>query len=140
MKPMKLIWLLAFFLALGCNAVDTDLGKPDNYVIYESSKDSTCGIYSLIFKRGDCVFLHAMSGPCENIEVGDYVTAYQKLLNDNDSLLVKRGRLVFQYHSLQNTNDTLLNLIVDVSKSKFKTYVSAIEVSDQYFILQVSDK
>ncbi|MGJ8661629.1 MAG: hypothetical protein ACSHXL_06300 [Bacteroidota bacterium] len=128
-------------ITVGCSVKkDENLGKPDNYVVYETEKTDDCSIYQMIFKNGDYLFRFALSGACKEINQEKYLENYDRFLNENDSILKKKGKLLFEFYNISNESDELLTEIIEATKLKFKTYVTIEKISEDRFTLRVFDK
>ena len=142
---MKKIAVLLFgicYLIYSCSNKHTQDSPKDSYYFADSNIAEDCNIYKMIFKgKSDYIFRYAMAGKCEKLTLEAYESDYEKFLNDyKDSLLDKRGDIIFEYYSFSDSSNVLIDDITSISKKFFKTNVGLKEVRDNKFIISVFDK
>ena len=141
---MKYIILtMVLFLFVSCKNNDEEIGRPDPYILTERDISEDCGAFQMRFKHGDCILNFALSGPCEQLKTEEYINEYSEYLQKyQDSLLVKKGFILLQYHSHNFADTTIKNLqdsIINITKKSFKTNVSLKESGKGYFEINVGN-
>jgi hypothetical protein len=70
----------------------------------------------------------------------NYIKGYSDYLSLNqDSLVFKRGHVIFDYYSFKDTNNVLVDSIIEITKREFNSYVSLSEIEENSFTLKIFD-
>jgi len=133
--------LLLLILGTRCGVKDDDIGKHENYILTENNISEDCNAYQLRFnKEGEYIFSFSLSGTCKKLTKNDYIRAYKDYLSKySDSLILKRGKIMVNYYSFSDTNNVLVDSIINVTQRNFNCHVTLSEIDDISFTLKVFD-
>jgi hypothetical protein len=139
MRYSVIIIILFFFLS--CKNKDEEIGRPDSYLLTENNISEDCSAYQMRFKKGDYILNFALSGTCKKIKTEEYTNEYSRYLSlYNDSLLVKKGKIIIHYYGINTNVKDFQDSIINITKRNFKTKVSLIESGDEFFTINVGNK
>ena len=137
---MKYIIIITIILLvpLSCKHTDNEIGKLENYILTEREVAKDCNVYQMLFKDGNYIFRFSLAGSCKNLSIINYTKEYSTYLNKyRDSLINRRGLIIFDKTKFNDSNNELENSILTISKKYFKTNVTIIESDKNSFIIKV---
>ena len=139
MKHISFIFLA--LLAGCCTVEDSEIGKPEKYILTETIISEDCNAYQIRYFEGKNIFRFSLSGTCKQLTMDNYIKGYSDYLSLNqDSLVAKRGYIIFDYYSFKDTNNVLVDSIIEITKRKFNTFVSLSEIEKNSFTIKIFDK
>jgi|SRR5690554_791208 len=133
------LFLIFGFLIPSCTNEAFKLHNSDNFVYSVTYESENCQIYQQVFYAGSNLFRFAESGSCSELDQFDYLEAYSEFMNRNDSLIKKRGIMVFEFYPFVDTNNIVLDSIISITQSAFETKISIKEMRNNGFILETAD-
>ena len=144
---MKYYIIIITCILSGCFSVsdseisDSGIGTPENYLLTEKNISNDCRAYQIRYHKGDNMFRFSLSGTCKDLSMSDYLDEYSKFLQSyKDSLIVKRGYIIFDYYNFSDTSNVFVDSLLKITRQNFKTNVGLLEVGENSFTLKVFDK
>jgi hypothetical protein len=138
MRHINFIFLI--LLAGCCTVGDSEIGKPEKYILTEINISEDCNAYQIRYYEGKNIFRFSLSGTCKQLTMDNYIKGYSDYLSLNqDSLVFKRGHVIFDYYSFKDTNNVLVDSIIEITKREFNSYVSLSEIEENSFTLKIFD-
>ena len=139
---MKTYWIGFFlFFVTSCVIRDKEIGKPENYKLTEREISEDCIAYQMRFNDGQYIFRFSLSGPCKNLTLENYIQEYSRYLSSQrDSLVYKRGYVILDFYNLTDTNNVLLDSVINITKRNFGAFVSLSEIDSSSITIKIFDK
>ncbi len=139
---MKYSIIIILLILSSCLSIsDSEIGKPENYLLTEKEISKDCNAYQIRYYKGDNMFRFSLSGTCKELTMNDYVDEYSEFIQlYKAGLHIRRGYIIFDYYNFSDTSNVFVDSIIEITKRNFNTYVALSKIEQNSFTLKVFDK